>query len=71
MTVAGAGPTLTPIQWEQGAKRPGIEVDHSPPCSAEVKGWVELYLHSPYTRLLQYTAHHRQCPTCSRCDGYV
>jgi len=23
------------------------EADHSPPSSAEVKEWVELYLHSP------------------------
>jgi hypothetical protein len=27
----------------------GREADHSPPCSAEVKEWVELYLHSPST----------------------
>jgi hypothetical protein len=27
----------------------GREADHSPPSSAEVKEWVELYLHSPYT----------------------
>jgi hypothetical protein len=25
----------------------GCEADHSPPSSAEVKEWVELYLHSP------------------------
>jgi hypothetical protein len=25
----------------------GSEADHSPPSSAEVKEWVELYLHSP------------------------
>jgi hypothetical protein len=25
----------------------GHEADHSPPSSAEVKEWVELYLHSP------------------------
>jgi hypothetical protein len=25
------------------------ETDHSPPSSAEVKEWVELYLHSPNT----------------------
>jgi hypothetical protein len=25
----------------------GREADHSPPYSAEVKEWVELYLHSP------------------------
>jgi hypothetical protein len=28
-------------------KRPGREADHSPPPSAEVKEWVELYLHYP------------------------
>jgi hypothetical protein len=27
----------------------GREADHSPPSSAEVKEWVELYLHSPTT----------------------
>jgi hypothetical protein len=27
----------------------GCEADHSPPSSAEVKEWVELYLHSPNT----------------------
>jgi hypothetical protein len=32
-----------------GVKRPGREADHSPPSSAEVKEWVELYLHSPST----------------------
>jgi hypothetical protein len=25
----------------------GREADHSPPSDAEVKEWVELYLHSP------------------------
>jgi hypothetical protein len=40
-----------PIQWVQedlslGVKRPGREADHSPPSTAEVKEWVELYLHS-------------------------
>jgi hypothetical protein len=44
-------PTQPPIQWVPGAlslrvKRPGRESDHSPPSSAEVKEWVELYLHS-------------------------
>jgi hypothetical protein len=32
-----------------GVKRLGREADHSPPSSAEVKEWVELYLHSPNT----------------------
>jgi hypothetical protein len=30
-------------------KRLGREAGHSPPPSAEVKEWVELYLHSPIT----------------------
>jgi hypothetical protein len=30
-----------------GVTWPGCEADHSPPSSAEVKEWVELYLHSP------------------------
>jgi hypothetical protein len=46
------GPTQPPIQWVPEAlslavKRPGHEAHHSPPTSAEVKEWVELYLHSP------------------------
>jgi hypothetical protein len=46
------GPTQPPIQWVPGAlslgvKRPGREADHSLPFSAEVKEWVEPYLHSP------------------------
>jgi hypothetical protein len=48
------GPTQPPIQWvpgalSLGAKRPASEAGHSPPSSAEVKEWVELYLHSPNT----------------------
>jgi hypothetical protein len=27
----------------------GREADHSPPSSAEVEEWVELYIHSPNT----------------------
>jgi hypothetical protein len=30
-----------------GVKRPGREADYLPPSSAEMKEWVELYLHSP------------------------
>jgi hypothetical protein len=46
------GPTQPPIQWVPGAlslgvKRPRREADHSSPSSAEVKEWVEQYLHSP------------------------
>jgi hypothetical protein len=33
----------------RGVKRPGREVDHSPPSSDEVNKSVELYLYSPYT----------------------
>jgi hypothetical protein len=29
--------------------KPAREADHSPPSSAEVKEWVELYIHSPST----------------------
>jgi hypothetical protein len=48
------GPTQPPIQWLPGAlypavKRPGCEADHLPPSSAEVKEYVELYLHFPST----------------------
>jgi hypothetical protein len=46
------GPTQPHIQWipkalSLGVKRPGREADYSPPSSAEVKEWVELYLHYP------------------------
>jgi hypothetical protein len=45
------GPTSLLSKWVTGAlslrvKRPGREVDHSSPSSAEVKDCVELYLHS-------------------------
>jgi hypothetical protein len=48
------GPGQPPMQWVPGAlslevKRPGRKADHSPPTSAEVKEWAELYLHSPNT----------------------
>jgi hypothetical protein len=47
------GPTQPPIQWlpealSLGIKRTGREADHSPPSIAEVKEWVELYLHPQY-----------------------
>jgi hypothetical protein len=32
-----------------GVKRPERDADHSPPSSAEVEEWVELYLHSQNT----------------------
>jgi len=34
-----------------GVKRPARESDHLPPSSAEVKGCVDLYFHSPSTSL--------------------
>jgi hypothetical protein len=37
--------------WGVEVKRPECEANHSPPCSAEVKECVELYLHSPNTPL--------------------
>jgi hypothetical protein len=45
-------PTQPSIQWvpwalSLGVKLPEREADHLPPSSAEVKEWVELYLHSP------------------------
>jgi len=48
------GPTQLPIHWVPGApslgvKRMGGEAGHSPPSSAQVEEWVELYLHSPNT----------------------
>jgi hypothetical protein len=46
--------TQPPIQWAPGAlslevKRPGCGADYSPPSTAEVIEWVELYLHSSNT----------------------
>jgi hypothetical protein len=48
------GPTQPRIQWGPGdlsleIKRSGLEADHSPPSTAEVKERVQLYLHSPTT----------------------
>jgi hypothetical protein len=48
------GPTQPPIQCvpgdlSLGVNRPECEADNSPTSSAEVKEWVELYLHSPNT----------------------
>jgi hypothetical protein len=46
------GPTQLPIQWvpwalSPGVKRPGLEADHSPPTSPELKKtWI--YIHCPY-----------------------
>jgi len=47
-------PTQPPIQRAPGAvylelKRSGRKADYSPPTSAEIKEWVELYLNSPNT----------------------
>jgi hypothetical protein len=48
------GPTQLPIQWVPAALSLGVtrqerEADRSPPFSAEVKEYMELYLHSPNT----------------------
>jgi hypothetical protein len=45
---SGAHPASYPMGirvLSLGIKRPGCEADHSPPSSAEVKEWMELYLH--------------------------
>jgi hypothetical protein len=41
-----------PVALSLGLKRPMRETDHSPPTSAEVRKWVELYLrpHTPSWR---------------------
>jgi hypothetical protein len=51
---SGTPPPQTPIQWVPEALSLGVkwmerEADHSPPSSAEIKEWVELYLHSSNT----------------------
>jgi hypothetical protein len=49
---SGAHPASYPMGTRgsfPGVKRQGREADHSPPSSAEVKEWVELYIHSPHT----------------------
>jgi hypothetical protein len=49
---SGAHPPSYPMGTRcsfPGVKRPGREADHSPPSSAEVKEWAELYLHFPNT----------------------
>jgi len=53
------GPSQPPVQWVSGSlslgvKGPGREADNSPPSSAEVKEWVELYFHSPNTPSWRY-----------------
>jgi hypothetical protein len=52
LTRPALGLAQPPIQWAPGAlslgvTRPGREADHSPPSSADVQEYVELYLHSP------------------------
>jgi hypothetical protein len=52
-TPVHTGPGAHPVSCTMGiesfprVKRPGHDVDHPPPSSAEVKGRVELYLYSP------------------------
>jgi len=43
---SGAHPVSYPMDT-LGVKRPGREVGHLPPSRAEVKEYLELYLHSP------------------------
>jgi hypothetical protein len=49
-TVPGAHPASYTMGTGSfpGVKRPGRGVDHPPPCRAEFKERVELYLYSPY-----------------------
>jgi hypothetical protein len=42
-----------------GVKRPGREANHSPPSSAEVKEYVELYFHSQYVFMTWCLVKHR------------
>jgi hypothetical protein len=42
------GPTQSPLHWVlvfSPVKQPGHGIDHQPPCSAEVKERVELYIY--------------------------
>jgi hypothetical protein len=51
-TGSGAHPASCPmdtVDFFLLVKRPGCETDHSSPYGAEVKEWLELYLHSPNT----------------------
>jgi hypothetical protein len=50
-TGSGAHPASCPVGAESSyprGKAAGREFDHSPPSSAEVKKYVELYLQSPH-----------------------
>jgi hypothetical protein len=40
---------MVPGALSLGVRQQGREADHSPPSNAEVKEWVELYLHSSIT----------------------
>jgi hypothetical protein len=77
------GLTQPPIQWvpeglSLGIKRPWREADYSPPSSAEVKEWVELFFHSrgaqgqlyllPFIRSLKLT---KPCTTISSTVDFV
>jgi hypothetical protein len=66
MSRSALGSTQPPIQWIQGAfflgvKRPGLEADHSPPSSAEVEEFLELYLHSPNTSTWHGAQFEKKC----------
>jgi hypothetical protein len=38
---------LVPEAFSLGVRRPEHETDHSPPSSAKVEEWLELYIHPP------------------------
>jgi hypothetical protein len=56
-TGSGAHPVSYPVVPR--LKRSEREADHSPPSCAEVKVWVELYLHSPNVFLAWYLVERR------------
>jgi hypothetical protein len=66
MSGAALGPTQPPVQLvlrEGGlsleVKWPGREANHSPPFTAEVKEYVELYFHSQYVFMAWCFVKHR------------
>jgi hypothetical protein len=57
---SGLGPIQHPVQWVPGlfsrVKRPGRDVVHPPPYSAEIKEKVKLYLYPPVGLVTCYRA---------------
>jgi hypothetical protein len=59
---SGAHPASYPMgpgSLSLGVKWPGREADHSPPSSAEVNEWVDLYLHPQYDFMARSLVKHR------------